>query len=58
MFMIILILQGLWIDGGLFEITDYGDAGEATVVDTLSNKVYKVCLECGEDLLIDLSDIH
>ena len=41
-----------------FEITDYGDAGEATVVDTLSNKVYKVCLECGEDLLIDLSDIH
>lgn len=30
-------------------VTNYSDVGEVTVVDTLSNKVYKVCLECGED---------
>ncbi len=30
-------------------VTDYNDVGEVTVLDTLSNKLYTVCLECGED---------
>lgn len=30
-------------------ITDCNDVGEVTVLDTLSNKLYTVCLECGED---------
>ncbi len=30
-------------------VTNCSDVGEVTVVDTVSNKVYKVCLECGED---------
>ena len=30
-------------------MTNCSDVGEVTVVDTVSHKVYKVCLECGED---------
>ena len=29
-------------------VTDY-IVGEVTVLDTLSNKLYTVCIECGED---------
>lgn len=30
-------------------VTDYCDVGDVTVLDTLNEKLYKVCLECGED---------
>lgn len=43
-------MQGtVWFSESLLAITDCNDVGEVTVLDTLSNKLYTVCLECGED---------